>query len=412
MGPLAGMSFIAAMRTYAEISGLNGGSAGVGEAMAPLIGVWGPTFSACELAAVFLLPFVAIRVVAGDRQSGALKLELQQPLSPFTRMAAKAAVLLAGWLLAMLAPCIGLVLWKTYGGTLYPPELLALVLGHILNAGLTIAVAAAMASVAEHPSTAAVLTLGFTVGTWILDFIAAVQGGLWERIAGYTPSAMVGQFQHGLIQLDTVLIELLLIAAGLAFAALWLRLGVAIRRRVAESIALAAIATLAIVAASHAHPSWDASENRANSFSESDERALLKMHGPLQIEVHLAQEDPRRVDLDRHVIAKLRRLLPSLEVRYIASTSTGLFEQASAHYGEIWYRLDSKQVMTRAVTEEASLESIYSISGTAPAAETDEPFRGHPLAAEPRDAALIFYALWPAAVLAAALLTRKLLRTG
>src|SRR6185437_15332642 len=150
----------------------------------------------------------------------------------FTRMAAKAAVLLAGWLLAMLAPCIGLVLWKTYGGTLYPPELLALVLGHILNAGLTIAVAAAMASVAEHPSTAAVLTLGFTVGTWILDFIAAVQGGLWERIAGYTPSAMVGQFQHGLIQLDTVLIELLLIAAGLAFAALWLRLGVAIRRRV------------------------------------------------------------------------------------------------------------------------------------------------------------------------------------
>ena len=410
MGPLAGMSFIAAMRTYAEISGLNGGSAGVGEAMAPLIGVWGPTFSACELAAVFLLPFVAIRVVAGDRQSGALKLELQQPLSPFTRMAAKAAVLLAGWLLAMLAPCIGLILWKTYGGNLYPPELLALMLGHVLNAGLTIAVAAAMASVAEHPSTAAVLTLGFTVGTWILDFIAAVQGGLWERIAGYTPSAMVAQFQHGLIQLDTVLIELLLIAAGLAFAALWLRLGVAVRRRIAESVALAAIAALAIVAASHAHPSWDASENRANSFSESDERALLKMHGPLQIEVHLAQEDPRRVDLDRHVIAKLRRLLPSLEVRYVAATSTGLFEQAGAHYGEIWYKLDGKQVMTRAVTEEASLEAIYSLSGAAPAAETDEPFRGHPLAADPRGAPVIFYALWPAAVLAAALLSRKLLR--
>ena len=39
MGPLVGMSFISAMRTYAEVSGLNGTSAGVGEALSPLIGV-------------------------------------------------------------------------------------------------------------------------------------------------------------------------------------------------------------------------------------------------------------------------------------------------------------------------------------------------------------------------------------
>ncbi|HXA51252.1 MAG TPA: hypothetical protein VNV86_13140, partial [Candidatus Acidoferrum sp.] len=61
MGPLVGMSFISAVSTYSEVSGLNGTSAGVGEALSPLIGVWAPTFSACELAAVFLLPFVAIR---------------------------------------------------------------------------------------------------------------------------------------------------------------------------------------------------------------------------------------------------------------------------------------------------------------------------------------------------------------
>src|SRR4029077_17812738 len=94
MGPLVGVSFISAVRTYAEVSGLGGTSAGVGEALAPLIGVWAPTFSACELAAVFLLPFVAIRVVAGDRQSGALKLELQQGIAAIARIAAKALVLL------------------------------------------------------------------------------------------------------------------------------------------------------------------------------------------------------------------------------------------------------------------------------------------------------------------------------
>ena len=73
-------------------------------------------------------------------------------------------------------------------------------LGHLLNAGLTIALAAAAASITEHPSTAAILTLSVTVGTWILNFVAAVHGGVWERLAGYTPTAMVAEFQHGLVR--------------------------------------------------------------------------------------------------------------------------------------------------------------------------------------------------------------------
>src|SRR4029453_6896979 len=111
-----------------------------------------PTFSACELAAAFLLPFVAIRIVAADRQSGALKIELQHPMSPIARMGAKALVLVAGWLVASVPPLVALVLWRVYGGSLYPPELAAVVAGHLLNAGLTIGLAAVTASIAEHPS--------------------------------------------------------------------------------------------------------------------------------------------------------------------------------------------------------------------------------------------------------------------
>src|SRR5271163_3512011 len=123
MGPLVGVSFINSVRTYAEVSGLNGTAAGVGEALSPLIGVWAPTFSACELAAVFLLPFVAIRLVSGDRQSGAVKLELQQGMSAFPRVMTKALILLAGWLVAMLPPLSAILLWKGYGGSIYAPEL-------------------------------------------------------------------------------------------------------------------------------------------------------------------------------------------------------------------------------------------------------------------------------------------------
>src|SRR3954466_9736528 len=270
MGPLVGFAFTSAVRSYAEASGLNGTAAGVGEAFSPLVGIWAPTFSACELAAVFLLPFVAIRIIAGDRQSGALKLELQHPMRPATRIAAKGIILLAGWIVASAPALVAVVLWHSYGGSIYAPELVTVATGHLINAGLTIAIAAAAASITEHPSTAAILTLSLTVGTWFLHFIAAVQGGTWERLASYTPTTMVSDFQHGLIRLDAVIAALTLVALGLVLASMWLQLGVPIRRRVANSVAATAVAVLVISGGSTSTRSWDTSESRVNSFSRAD----------------------------------------------------------------------------------------------------------------------------------------------
>jgi ABC-2 type transport system permease protein len=353
MGPLVGVSFISAVRTYAELSGLNGTAAGVGEAFSPLVGIWAPTFSACELAAALLLPFVGIRLVGGDRRDGTLKLELQRPMSAAARIAAKTIVLFAGWLIASAAPILAILLWKSYGGAVYVPELLTVAIGHLLNAGLTIALAAATASLTEHPSTAAIFTLTVTVGTWIINFITAVHGGLWERAAGYTPAAMVAEFQHGLIRLDVVFVALTLIVLGLALAAVWMRLGVAVRHRVYESAALGAGTAAAVFACTFLKPSWDLSESRSNSFSRADEQALRRIREPLRVEAHLAPEDPRRFDLEHRVIAKLRRVMPSVEVRYVSDTSTGLFEQTAAHYGEIRYELGERRIVSRATTVEA-----------------------------------------------------------
>lgn len=407
MGPLVGVSFISAVRTYAEASGLGGSAAGVGEAFSPLVGVFAPTFSACELGAAFLLPFVGIRLVSGDRLSGALKLELQRPMPPGARVAAKAIVLLAAWLVALAAGALAVALWRMYGGSVYPPELGAIVLGHVLNAGLTIALAAAAASLTEHPSTAAILTLSVTVGTWIVSFVAAVQGGIWERIAAYTPTAMVAEFQHGLIRLDAVLVACALTGSGLALSAIWMRLGESVHRRVYESIALAAAALAVVLVATFASTSWDVSENRMNSFPESDEAALRQIREPLRIEAHLAPEDPRRSDLERRALSKLRRVMPTLQVDYVSSTSIGLFEQTSSQYGEIWYDLGGRKAMSRTTTAEGVLETIYSLAGVTPPVESDSVFRGHPLAVPPKGAAAVFYGIWPAVVVAGALLVRR-----
>jgi ABC-2 type transport system permease protein len=408
IGPLVGVSFISAVRTYAELSGYGGTADGVGVAFSPLVGIWAPTFSACELAAAFLLPFVAIRIVAGDRQSGALKLELQQPMPVFFRVAAKALVLMAGWIIASAPTVAAVMLWRSYGGSIYPPELASVVAGHVLNAALTIALASAAASLTDHPSTAAIVTLSVTVGTWIVNFIAAVQGGLWERAAGYTPTAMVAEFQHGLVRLDVLLAASTLVLFGLTLAAIWTRIGVAVRRRTYESIAAGALAAAVIVTGTFVTVSWDFSENRMNSFPKPDQAVLERIREPLHIEAHLAAEDPRRVDLERLALSKLRRVLPKVQVQYIANTSTGMFEQTSQHYGEIWYDLGGRRAMSRMTTAEGVLETIYALAGiTPPQEDGDAVFRGHPLAVPPKRAAAVFYGIWPALVVAGGVFLRR-----
>jgi hypothetical protein len=219
---------------------------------------------------------------------------------------------------------------------------------------------------------------------------------------------MVAEFQHGLIRLDVVVAAVALVVLGLGLATVWMRLGVPVRRRIGESVTLAAVAIAVIAAGTLATKSWDTSESRANSFSRADEAALARIAGPITIEVHLAPEDPRRVDLERRALSKLRRVRPDLQVRYLSATSIGLFEQTSASYGEIWYDVQGRKAVSRSITAEALLETLYSLAGVAPPAEDAAAiFRGHPLMARPTGAAPLFYILWPALAVAAAVVARR-----
>ncbi len=217
---------------------------------------------------------------------------------------------------------------------------------------------------------------------------------------------MVAQFQRGLVRLDVVVVAVVLVGTGLGFAGIWLRLGVAERRRGYESLALAGGAVAAIALCTMLHASWDLSESRTNSFPRADERALAAIPGPLSIEVHLAPEDPRRSDLDRRALAKLRRVRSDVDIRYVSATSIGLFEQTREGYGEIRYDLAGRRATSRATTAEGVLDTIYGLAGVE-APESEEVFRGHPLAAAPAYAPVVFYAAWPGLVLAAAVFQRR-----
>jgi hypothetical protein len=84
-----------------------------------------------------------------------------------------------------------------------------------------------------------------------------------------------------------------------------------------------------------------------------------------------------------------------------------LFEQTNAGYGEVWFDVGGRKATTRAITEDAVLGTIYTLAEATPlASEEDGIFRGHPLATEPRGAALIFYVLWPVLIVVMSVLGR------
>jgi ABC-2 type transport system permease protein len=408
VGPLVGNGFITAIHLYAEASGIGGGAAALAQGLTPLDGILVPTFGAYDLAVTLLFPFVVIRLVAAEKQSGALKLTLQFPTGLTAAMVAKVVALMLGWLIAWLPGMIALLLWKHYGGHLYGPETWNLLLGHLLHMTLSTGIAVAAAAIAESAASAAIITLGFMVGTWALDFIAAGRGGLLQELAAYTPTSALRVFEQGLLRLSTVIVIAAFSVAGVALAVAWLHTGRSWRYRVLATATIFIVLALAVVGAARLRASWDMSENHRNSFAPADEAVLRQIKEPLKVTVYLAAEDPRLMDLERSVLVKLRRLLPRVEVDYAAGSHTGLFESDEDHYGEIWYELGAKREMNRSTTEAIVLEQLYDLAGlSAPEHAEENDFPGYPLAAHPRGAAWIFYLIWPLAMVVSWWLIRR-----
>jgi ABC-2 type transport system permease protein len=273
---------------------------------------------------------------------------------------------------------------------------------------LSVGIAVLAAALAEGAASAAIVTLGFTVGSWALDFVAAGRGGWLRQLASYTPTATLRSFEQGLLPLSTTLVMLAIIVSCCAAAAIWLHTGRTLRQRLLGTGAVVAVLGGVMFGAAGVRTSWDVSENRRNSFPPADEAALRQIHEPLRITVILSPEDPRLTDFEQNVLRKLRRNLSRLEVNYAATSQTGLFENNDDHYGEIWYEMRGQRLMDRSTIEHVVLDQIYYLSGIAPPPQIEaSDFPGYPLAARPKWAARIFYGAWPLLIVLTWWLSRR-----
>src|SRR6266480_6203621 len=132
MCPLVGYSFFQAVSLYGEASAAGLQSPVLASGLSPLDGILVPTLGAFYVAVTLLFPFVAIRALGQEKETGALRLLVQLPYRPSTLVSAKLAAVLSAWLLAAIPALSAVVLWRILGGHLAPAETANILFGHLL----------------------------------------------------------------------------------------------------------------------------------------------------------------------------------------------------------------------------------------------------------------------------------------
>jgi ABC-2 type transport system permease protein len=396
VGVLTGQAFIGAVHTYAEMSA----PAALAQGLSPLDGIVVPTLGAYDLAIMLLFPFVAIRLVANERATGALKIVLQWPVSRRGIVLAKFGALLIAWLISLVPFAIAMGLLVIYGGHLHGAELANVMAGYTLRFLLTAGLSMAAAALLPGAANAAVAVLAFTIGTWALDFLAAGRGGWIQQLATYTPAAVLRSFERGLFRVDVALVLSIVTIATLAITAIAIDLGAGLRSRSLRIAVVCLAAIVATIVAANIRTSFDLSENRRSSFAPAESRALAAIAEPLKLTVWLSPEDPRLMDLEANTLLKLRRTM-RVHVAYPLAGRSALFENDD-RYGTIEYSLNGRQAVNRSTTEAIVLETIFGLAKVpAPPAE-ESSYPGYPLRAQPRGAGVVFYLVWPLLTLAVA----------
>ena len=376
--PLVGYSFVQAVALYSESSVAALQSPVLARSLSPLDGILVPTFGAFYVAVTLLFPFVAIRVLGQEKESGALRLLVQLPYRSSTLIAAKLCALLAAWLMVSIPALSALAMWTILGGHLATAETLNLLFGHLLYGLLAGAIGLFAAVISDNSATAAIVALAVTIGSWVLDFTLAGHSGLSAWLAQLSLTQALRPFEQGLLSAGLVLGIATVFSGLAALTIIWLPPGTPVRTKFVRS----AFCVLSIVAglgvAAQLRASVDLSADRRNSFSSVDERLLATFRRPLIIRVNLAAEDPRYVDLRRNVLEKLERVMPDVTV-VLAGERPNAANSSDA-YGQIEYRYGDQTDASRSTSPREILPLLYALAvAQPPAASTGDEFPGYPL---------------------------------
>jgi ABC-2 type transport system permease protein len=230
-----------------------------------------------------------------------------------------------------------------------------------------------------------------------LDFTLVGQPGWLEWVARLSLTQVLRPFEQGLLSIGVGLGAATAIGTSSVLAGIWMPPGQTFQGKVLRSAATVSAAGLLLVFASQAVTSFDASEDRRNSFAPADQGALATLTAPLVVTVHLASEDPRYLDLRRNVLAKLQRVMPDVTIHLAGSRQSFTAATADDAYGVIELTYGARSETTRSTSPREILPILYQLAGVGPpnpaggnAGGAGGDYRGYPLVANP-SAPLVWY---------------------
>jgi ABC-type transport system involved in multi-copper enzyme maturation permease subunit len=406
--PLLGYSFFQAVALYGEASASARDSPVLASGLSPLDGVLVPSFGALYLGVTLLFPFVAIRTLGHEKETGALRLLVQLPYRMASLIAAKLGAISVAWIIASLPALTVLAIWAALGGHLYAPETLNLLLGHLLYGLLVGSIGLFAAAVSDSAATAAIIALAFTIGSWILDFALAGQPGLLDWFSRLSLTHTLRTFEQGVLSVSLLLGIAAAIIGFAALATVWLHPGQQVLTKLVGSLITVAAIAGALALSSQIRTSIDVAEDRRNSFPAADQRALAELHQPLIITVHLVPEDPRYVDLRRNVLSKLQRAMPDVTVRLAVAAQTMVGGTSDEAYGDVEYAYGASSARSRSTSHREVLPLIYGVAGKPiPPPIPGQDYPGYPLEASGALPLAWFFGALPLLVVVAWWWTRR-----
>lgn len=396
--PLVGYGFNQAVYLYTQASRSAVKFPELAKGMEPMQGIFVPTFGSLYLTLTLLFPFVAIRLMRTEIDTGSVKLLLQSNVSGISIHLAKVAALFCLWICSLVPILATVVLWQLNGGHIVVPHLVVILTGYALYSLLVISIAFAASLVADSPTSAAVLTLAATLGIWVLDF-SSTDSSAVGIFASLSPIEMLRQFETGIASVPNILRLAIISLALLGISLCCLHPGTNARRKLLSCITVATVGCLSFAAAELLRGHIDASEDQHNSFNPAYERALKQLNQTLTITVNLSPDDSRLQEMRHNVLAKLQRTVPKLRINYPNTSQQSLFTSPeSDDYGLITYEYAGKKDQGRSNSPTEILPIIFKLAGQNISPDEVPTYSGYPLVLERTHGEFLFYFCLPLAI--------------
>jgi hypothetical protein len=379
---LIGHGFVLALDIYSSASRAAQGHQLLQQAVDPLSGLVRPTLGGLYLATAILLPVMAARGLAIEKERrsyGALALRAR---STHKVVIAKLVAALAAAALLLAPPIVLFVAFAACGGHLDVRETATALFGHALDLTLIATTSVAAAAATRTAAQASVLAIALSLGSWAIDASGEFSALAWM---GSLEWASIGRrldpLERGVLHLGSSGWLLVASASATAVAIVLARIEHGARRWwFAGAIAVIGVALLTVLGSVHRGHDW--SEQRRQSFPLAVVDALRELPDGITVDVWLDRDDNRRTELERGPLAKLILARPDIALRMPLDADVSALASRDADYGRIVVHVGQQARETRSSSDEEIAGIIFDAGGRAMPRWPESSYPGYPVVIE------------------------------